>query len=208
MGRILTDKIFNELLEKKKEKKEKGEEKVKKKSREAIVASGKVSYPSVSNPNQSTSSAIENLEYLTQFLKAYLEFKKIESGKDEVLLRDLDEIKNEQRRIKDEMTRTMLEAEHTRAMINHDVKILQMFFMMGCFCVGLYFLAKYINQRNMGFASAGVAQPLPQGIYTGRVVNPMGQGVVVPPVPAWEIERGLEKKEKSLVEKIRENLNV
>jgi len=206
MGRILTDKIFNELLEKKKERKEKGEEKVKKKSREVIITSGKVFYPSVSNSNQKLSNqfVIENLENLTQFLKAYLEFKKIESGKDEVLLRDLDEIKNEQRRIKDEMTRTMLEAEHTRAMINHDIGIIKMLMGVGII-VGLIWLARRLT--GMGFASAGVAQPLPQGIYTGRVVNPMGQGVVVPPVPAWEIERGLEKKEKSLAEKIKENLN-
>ena len=55
----------------------------------------------------------------------------------------------------------------------------------------------------MGFTGLGVVRPLPSQVYTGRVVNPMGQGVVVPPVPAWEIERGSQKKEKNLVKKIK-----
>ena len=184
--------LFNSLeelkkdFEEKRKKRREGEEKIKREIREKVLIPEKISSP-VSSPNQKVSS-IENLESLIEFVEAYQEFKR--SSREEVLLRDLDEIKNEQRRIKDEMTRTMLEAEHTRAMINHDIGIIKMLMGVGII-VGLIWLARRLTElTDVGFAPVGVVRPLPRGIYTGRVVNPIGQGVVVPPAPAWEIERG------------------
>jgi len=197
MGRPITKKEAWEIVEKRRKEKEE-----RKKNMKVIKVIGVAGNDNDKKGIQNQ-HIVERMESFIEFVKAIQELKRSVEWRPQkdMLFLLLEDIKNEQRRIKDEMTRTMLEAEHTRAMINHDIGIIKMLMGVGII-IGLIWLARRFT--GMGFAPVGVVRPLPQGIYTGRDINPIGQGVVVPPVPAWETERGSQKK-KSLIEKIREN---